>query len=54
MDSRSGNLFEKYREYVGANVIERLIWTARLAVRSSKRRGLENMKFFRMSGDLFL
>jgi len=47
-------LFEQYREYVGANVIKKLIWTARFAVRSSKRRDLENMKFFRMSGDLFL
>lgn len=51
VDDRDMNqILKVYKDYLGANVIEKLIWSAMSMRRETKRKA----KFFELSGDLFL
>jgi len=48
-------ILKKYQEYVGANVIEKLIWVAYFVIKNSRRSdNINNLQFFQIKGNPFL
>jgi hypothetical protein len=48
-------ILENYHEYVGANMLEKLIWNAYFVKKNSrKKENIDHMRFFKLSKSLFL
>jgi hypothetical protein len=48
-------LLSRYREYVGACMLEKVIWLAYFVKKNSKKsERISDLKFFKLSGDIFL
>jgi hypothetical protein len=48
-------LLTNYKEYIGANMIEKLIWVAYFVKKNSRKKDdINNLQFFKLSGNIFL
>ena len=48
-------LLTNYKEYIGANMIEKLIWTAYFVKKNSRKNdNISSLQFFKLTGNLFL
>lgn len=48
------NLMGRYRDFIGASVLEKVIWTAYFVKSNAGKKNISDLQFFKLTGNMFL